>query len=62
MKVEVGDILVCPKMSKNYLVLEVSDFVYLLNAEKMYAKDEDRSISDYWKVSERFLNENFIMM
>ena len=62
MKVNVGDILVCtnPRMErKNWTVIEIEDWhVVLLDASKMYS--EHKGLGDYWRVSNTFLEDNFI--
>lgn len=62
MKVNVGDILLCvnPRISrKHWYVIEIEDLhVVLLDANKTYS--ERKGLGDYWRVSNTFLEDNFI--
>lgn len=55
---EIGMMVMNPTYG-NWVMVEVEEgYSVLLKAEKLYS--ESKQISDYWRVSDGYLNKNFV--
>lgn len=55
-----GDILFCTRLKNNWVVWDKDgDLTILVRAEKLYYP-EFQTCTDFWKVTPKFLAENFI--
>lgn len=57
---EIGEMVMHPELG-NWVVLEVEDGIStLIKASKLYS--QEKILSDFWRVTDRYFNENFVSL